>query len=150
MNSLDGTIPSELGQLTSLRKLLLVLVNAECSCWKLCFVSYLPCDLALLSSGITVDLKLHENSLVGTIPPQLGRLTSLRKCRSKGSFLCLCLVLHHSFHSCSCSSHLSSSLLPRSPDGLTENLYVKENNLSGTIPSELGCLTSLGKCHSLP
>ena len=126
------SFPSELGQLTSLRKLLLVLVNTVAGN---CVLSH--CDLALLSSGITVDLKLHENSLAGTIPPQLGRLTSLSKCRSNSS------------HSCSCPSPLSSPSPPTLSRWFDRESFVKENNLSGTIPSELGCLTSLGKCPSL-
>ena len=89
-NTLSGTIPPELGQLTSL--------------------------------GF---LELDDNTLSGTIPPELGQLTSL-------GFLNLS------------NNNLSGTIPPELGNiPYLTALDLSGNNLSGTIPPELGQLTSL-------
>ena len=89
-NNLSGSIPAELGNLTSLE-----------------------------------DLSLDDNNLSGPIPAELGNLTSLEN-------------LHIP------RNNLSGSI-PAELGNLTslENLWLEYNNLSGPIPAELGNLTSL-------
>ena len=89
-NNLDGTLPAELGNLTSL-----------------------------------TSLSLQYNSLSGQIPPELGSLTNLRSLRLYGTDL--------------------SGEIPRELANLTnlEWLMLYANELSGTIPAWLDELTNL-------
>ena len=75
--------------------------------------------------GRVLLLELQENNLTGPIPPELGRLSSLRK-----------LYLY--------SNNLTGSI-PRELGALTnlDRLWVAHNNLTGSIPPELGSLTNL-------
>ena len=77
------------------------------------------------SDGQVVELYLFDNSLSGSLPPEIGNLTELRG---------LTLLLNS----------LSGSLPPEIGD-LTElrQLWLQFNDLSGSIPPELGNLSSL-------
>ncbi|MBC6480163.1 MAG: hypothetical protein GDA56_22650 [Hormoscilla sp. GM7CHS1pb] len=66
-NNLVGTIPSELGGLSSLQHL--NLINNS-------LTGTIPSDLGGLSS--LTSLRLHNNDLTGTIPSWLGSLTNLQ------------------------------------------------------------------------
>ena len=87
---MSGTIPSEIGNLTSLR-----------------------------------DLELDDNQLSGTIPSEIGNLTSLRDLELDDNQL--------------------SGTIPSEIGNLTSlsTLWLFDNQLSGPIPSEIGNLTSL-------
>jgi len=113
-NELNGTIPAQLGDLTSLQ--ILDLSDNELS-------GTIPSHLGNLAS--LVWLKLGSNELSGSIPPQLGSLASLE-------------WLELSYN------NLGGSIPPEL-DGLAHlrwlNLY--SNQLSGAIPVRLGNLAGL-------
>ena len=89
-HGLSGTIPTDLGMLTSLT--LLSLSNNR-------LTGTIPAELGGLTNLDT--LWLHENKLTGTIPAELARPSSMRQ------------------------------------------LFLSDNRLTGSIPSELGRLTNL-------
>ena len=111
---LNGSIPSELGQLTSLT--VLSLSGNELS-------GSIPPALGQLTS--LTGLYLNSNQLSGSIPPALGQLTSLTG-----------LYLYDNELSGSIPSELGQLT------SLTD-LRLDNNELSGSIPSALGQLTSL-------
>ena len=113
-NSLTGTIPSELGNLTKLGQILLFSNS---------LTGGIPSELGNLAN--LTYLQLSNNSLSGSIPSELGNLTNL-----------ISLYLH--------SNTLSGSI-PSELGNLTNLtiLYLYSNSLSGSIPSELGNLTNL-------
>ena len=77
------------------------------------------------SVGRVSTLSLHGNNLTGTIPPELGDLTSLRQLRLTDGGL--------------------TGAIPRELANLTEltSLQLYSNHLTGSIPQEFGNLTSL-------
>ena len=113
-NSLQGTIPTELGLLSSLQ-VLPVYDNS--------LQGMIPTELGMLTS--LQDLIVHYNSLQGTIPTELGLLTSLQGLWVYGNSL--------------------TGTIPTELRLLTslQGLSVDDNSLTGTIPTELGMLTSL-------
>jgi hypothetical protein len=78
-NRLTGTIPNQIGSLTQLRESsvpwLLVVMSLV-----LCFHCALMLGLLAFHFHSSVWLSLRDNSLMGTIPNQIGSLTNL--CRS--------------------------------------------------------------------
>ena len=113
-NQLTGSIPPELGNLISLTSLSL--------CWNQ-LTGSIPAELGNLIN--LTWLHLGGNQLTGSIPPELGNLTSLR-------YLYLWL------------NQLSGSLPPEL--GNLTNLKafnLQSNQLTGSIPPELGNLTNL-------
>ena len=121
-----GSIPSELGQLTSLTKLAFYYTGVD----RIGVLSGpIPPDLGRLTNLET--LSLYNISVSGSIPPDLGRLTRLKT-----------LKLYW-------NDNLSGSIPPEL--GQLTSLEVFEmsagvlgsGKLSGPIPSELGRLTSL-------
>ena len=121
--SLWGTIPTELGSLTSLTSLDL----SGNSLW-----GTIPTELGSLT-GLT-SLDLSGNSLSGPIPTELGSLTSLTSLDLSGSLTYLDLS----------GNNLTGSI-PTELGSLTNltSLDLNVNNLGGTIPTELGSLTNL-------
>ena len=115
---LSGTIPGELGDLTSLRELWLRSNDLS---------GTIPSELGDLSS--LQALSLSSNDLSGTIPSELGDLSGLEE-----------LYL---------SSNELSGTIPSELGDLAdlEELYLRYNELSGTIPSELGGLTNLDELY---
>ncbi len=113
-NNLVGTIPPELGDLASLRQLVLS-ANA--------LSGPIPPELGSLAS--LQWLYLHNNALDGPIPPELGSLASLQW-----------LYLYN--------NALSGTIPPElgSLAGL-QTLSLSFNALDGPIPPELGSLASL-------
>ena len=118
-NELSGTIPDQLGNLTSLETL--ILVTNELS-------GTIPDQLGNLTS--LKRLSLGDNQLSGTIPDQLGNLTSLETILNLGG------------------NELSGAI-PDQLGNLTslEKLILQENQLSGAIPDQLGNLASLTLLH---
>ncbi|KAK3281766.1 hypothetical protein CYMTET_10457 [Cymbomonas tetramitiformis] len=88
-NSLTGTVPTELGLLSSAEELSLAYNS---------LTGTVPTELGLLSSATV--LYLHENRLTGTVPTELGLLSS------------------------------------------AQDLFLDHNRLTGTVPTELGLLSS--------
>ena len=111
---LTGQIPSELGNLTELRRL---------SLWGNQLTGMIPSELEGLTNLETLDLRV--NRLTGPIPPQLGNLTNLAE-----------LILGENELSGPIPSELASLT------NLTA-LYLSHNQLTGPIPSEMASLTKL-------
>ena len=138
-NSLTGTIPSELGNLTNLTWLQLSrnslsggipseLGNLTKLTWLTLDLNYSLAGSIPREVGNLTNLKLlnlSDNSLSGSIPSELGNLTKLTS-----------IVLQN--------NSLSGSI-PIELGSLTNltSLYASNNSLSGTIPSELGSLSNL-------
>ena len=113
-NNLTGTIPSELGNLSNLKRLDFRVNN---------LTGTIPPELGDLDS--LLDLWLSSNDLTGTIPSELGNL---------GSLLALSLS----------KNDLDGTIPPELGDlDSLQFLLLSQNQLTGTIPSELGNLGSL-------
>jgi hypothetical protein len=112
--NLRGTIPSTIGQLSSLIRLYLHINQ---------LTGTIPSTIGQLSS--LLHLELSRNQLIGTIPSTIGQLTSLDY-----------LWLHNNQLIGSIPSNIGqlSSL---------NILYLSNNQLTGTIPSTIGQLFSL-------
>ena len=113
-NELNGTIPAEIGNLTSLTELELSFNLLS---------GTIPAEIGYLTS--LTELELYSNQLSGTIPAEIGYLTSL-------TWLAL-------------AANQLSGTIPVELGNLTrlEDLFLGGNQLSGTIPAEIGYLTSL-------
>lgn len=113
-NNLNGTIPSQLGRLSSLTSLFLFKNNN--------LHGTIPSHLGRLSSLFELDL--DSNQLSGSIPPELGQLP----------LFWLYLT----------NNHLDGTL-PTTLGHVTglASLYLSDNQLSGTIPCQLGQLEGL-------
>ncbi len=113
-NSLSGSIPTEIGNLTNLRNL--GLSNNSLS-------GSIPTEIGNLTN--LISLWLSNNNLSGSIPTEIGNLTNL-----------ISLWLSN--------NNLSGSI-PTEIGNLTNlrNLWLSNNNLSGAIPTEIGNLTNL-------
>jgi len=135
-NQLTGSIPSELGLLTNLREIVL------CKCGRrvdLCLEEHgwNPCSTSNFAFFPLHDaLILVENQLTGSIPSELGLFTNLDLI-----YLCKCgrrvdLCLEE--HGWNPSSTSNFAFFP-----LHDALILVDNQLTGSIPSELGLLTNL-------
>ena len=113
-NSLDGSIPNTLGNLTNLTRLLLH-DNA--------LSGQIPAQLGNLTN--LTRLLLHDNALSGQIPTQLGNLTNLTRLDLDDNAL---------------SGQIPTQL--GNLTNLSW-LYLNDNALSGQIPAQLGSLTNL-------
>ncbi len=137
-NSLSGTIPTELGDLTSLQTL---------SLYSNSLSGTIPTELGDLTSLQT--LSLYSNSLSGTIPTELGDLTSLQTLSLYSNSLSGTIPTElgdlTSLQTLSLYSNSLSGTIPTELGDLTslQTLSLYSNSLSGTIPTELGDLTSL-------
>ena len=114
-NQLIGTIPSTIGQLSSLR-------NLDLSYNQL--IGTIPSIIGQLSFLQRLDLSF--NQLIGSIPSTIGQLYSLQYLNLNGNLLIGTIP--------STIGQLSSLL----------DLYLNGNLLIGTIPSTIGQLFSLG------
>ena len=119
-NSLSGSLPAELGDLT---------------------------NLVTLDISYNARHFFSGRNLWGTIPPELGNLTklvSLDLSSNRHVYISPVLPVHHA----ACVAGLSCGLFGSVPAELAnltnlEELVLFGNSLSGSIPSELGDLTSL-------
>ena len=113
-NQVSGSIPVELGNLTQLQNL---------SLWENQLTGNIPVELGNLTQLEYVPL--CGNQLTGTIPTELGNLTQL-------TGLCL-------------SDNQLSGSIPTQLGNLTQmnSLRLSGNQLTGSIPTELGNLTQL-------
>ncbi|MFD0797578.1 T9SS type A sorting domain-containing protein [Maribacter chungangensis] len=113
-NLLTGTIPSQIGNLTALNGLFLG--NNELS-------GVIPPEIGNLNQ--LQYLTLRKNSLEGNIPPEIGNLDNII--------------------SISLEDNLLSGNIPESFSGLSEMeyLYLNDNQLTGNIPEALANLDKL-------
>ena len=113
-NQLTGSIPSELGNLTSLQYM---------SLWENQLTGPIPSQLGRLTK--LYSLGLGENQLTGEIPPELGQLTELDD---------LSFAVNH-----------LTGPIPHQLGQLTKltSLQLQYNLLTGSIPTELGNLQGL-------
>ena len=118
-NNLIGSIPADLGNLTSLNLLALHINQLNGS---------IPMELGNLSN--LTELALWENQLSGEIPSELSGLPNLQNL--------------------SLSDNQLSGEIPGGLGNLFSltSLYLNGNQLSGQIPSELGGLANLQSCTS--
>ena len=112
--NLGGTIPAELGTMSSLTHLLLLRTGLSG-----------PIPEALGDLSNLEWLALYNNNLSGDIPSVLGRLTKLQR-----------LYLHYNGLTGEIPSELGDL-------GALTNLWLNDNQLTGTIPSQLGGLSNL-------
>jgi len=137
-NNLDGTIPTELGNLTNLTYIYLNFNNLSGS---------IPPELENLNELKT--LSLYFNQLSGNIPPTLGNLTNLESLSLYNNQLSgnipPTLGNLTNLESLSLGANQLSGAIPPALGNLTNlcylNLYF--NQLSGAIPPELGNLNNL-------
>ncbi len=113
-NELGGPIPAQLGHLTNLESLVL---------FRNQLTGPIPSELGNLENLHT--LRLDENRLIGEIPSELGRLSNLQE-----------LFL---------SNNQLTGYIPAELSNLSElsRLFLYGNKLSGEIPSWLGGLSNL-------
>ena len=137
-NELTGTIPAELGDLSSLRTLLL---NSNG------LTGMIPPELGDLSS--LRSLVLSANELTGTIPAELGDLSSLTELSLETNKLTGTIPAKlgdlSSLRSLVLYSNELTGAIPAELGGLSSlrSLQLAANELTGAIPAELGDLSSL-------
>ena len=137
-NELSGSIPPELGRLTNLTGLDLRDNDLSGS---------IPPELGRLTSLLRLDLR--DNDLSGSIPPELGRLTSLLRLDLRDNDLSGSIPPElgqlTSLAVLDLRDNELSGSIPPELGRLTNltGLYLRDNDLSGSIPPELGQLTSL-------
>ena len=152
-NGLTGLLPVELGQLSRLKQLWLS---------ENCLTGLLPAELGRL--GNLKRLDLSENDLAGFIPAELGQLDNLQRLWLAGNRLkelrpqqdrAVLVALYHATGGAQWmrnASWLSDAPLgswhgvSTDANGRVTELSLSENNLTGTLPAELG---QLGKLEEL-
>jgi len=117
---LKGTLPDSLGNLTAIEDMYGTF-SSRFFLW------------VLLIAALRLRL-LKGNGLSGTIPASLGKLKSLIR---------LCVSM--SSHSIKCVFQWAFPSFPSSP-----HRQLFDNQLTGSIPPELGNLTNIGSLYSLP
>lgn len=86
-----------------------------------------------LENGRVVQIDLHENNLIGTIPHEIGILTYLKR-------------LYLDNNGQGGSNQLTGSIPPEIGNLFQlQRLYLSYNQLTGEIPNSIGNLTQLGK-----
>ena len=141
-NQLTGPIPSELGNLTNLTHLALDSNQ---------LTGPIPSTLGDLTN--LTYLGLSGNQLTGPIPSELGNLTSLALLYLHGNQLTGPIPSEledlTSLTVLSLESNQLTGPIPSELGNLTSlaRLYLYENQLTGPIPSELGNLTNLTHLH---
>lgn len=161
-NNLDGTLPTEIGDLSALRGLILggnelkgglpaqlgdltelealILRDNE-------FSGSIPVELGSLTK--LFELNLAINSLTGGIPTELGALTMLETLSLNSNDLTgeipVALASLTNLNGLGLGSNSLSGTIPDELSSLTnlEQLDISENELSGEIPASFSSLTSL-------
>ena len=138
INLLSGEIPPELGKLSSLRLL---------SLWANQLTGEIPEELGNLT-GLT-DLFLHENQLSGEVPKQLGNLAGLTHLYLDKNQLTGHIPIElgnlANLLSFGLGSNQLTGQIPAQLGNLAnlQRLVLRRNQLTGEIPTELGNLNNL-------
>ncbi|KAK3246937.1 hypothetical protein CYMTET_43550 [Cymbomonas tetramitiformis] len=113
-DSLMGTVPTQLGELTQLTYLYIQDMR---------ITGTVPTQMGALTQ--LIFLNFAENSLTGTVPTQMGALTQLTYLRLDYNSL--------------------TGTVPTQMGALTQlvNLRLDSNSLTGTVPTQMGALTQL-------
>ena len=137
-NALEGTLPTELGNLANLSKLKLLVWLLDAAPYWYSF------------SPIVAVLGVGRNLFNGTLPSELGLLNSLgmlsRNCSSlwvkvdQPFLFCLPLLVTLGIEGNNIEGTIPTELASIDP---LRFLSLRVNNLSGPIPSELGSLSQL-------
>jgi hypothetical protein len=136
--NLSGSLPAELGKLTSLQELALSANNLSGS---------LPAELGNLTS--LQDLSLSSNDLNGSLPAELGDLTSLQEFYIGGNKLTGSIPTEFgnliNLQAIDLGANQLTGSIPTQLGNLTnlESLFLSSNQLTGSIPTQLGSLTKL-------
>jgi hypothetical protein len=96
------------------------------------FFIVLSCLLVIFYS--TAELSLYNNSLIGTIPSEVGLMSNL--CESSVVWLLVGMIMLCVFH---CTLMLACHIHS------TADLYLNDNTLMGTIPSQIAFMSNLGE-----
>ncbi len=137
-NQLTGTIPPQLGNLSNLVNLRLYGNQLSGS---------IPAELGNLTK--LTNLRIYNNQLSGSIPPELGNLTKLRYLYAYNNQLSgsipselgsLSLLRYLKLQNNQLSGNIPASL---SNLDAAINIFLHNNDLTGTIPKELGGLNSI-------
>ena len=137
-NTLSGEIPVEIGNLSNLTTL-----NVS----RNQLAGQIPTQLGNLSNLTEIDLSV--NRLVGQIPPQLGTLSSLTRMRLDSNQLNGRIPVQlgslSNLTSLALGHNALSGEIPETLGNLSNLrwLYLQWNQLSGQIPAELGELSNL-------
>ena len=148
-NRLSGTIPVEIGNLTSLSELFLGFGQLSVFLGFSQLSGTIPVEIGNLTN--LTALFLGGNQLSGTIPVEIGNLTSLIALFLGGNQLSGTIPVEignlTSLRSLTLSGNQLSGTIPVEIGNLTSlsELYLNDNQLSGTIPVEIGNLTSLSR-----
>ncbi|MBI9054120.1 MAG: leucine-rich repeat domain-containing protein [Bacteroidales bacterium] len=165
-NNLIGSIPSEIGSVSTLQILILNGNNLTGSIpselGNLPLLSYLGLYDTQLSGSIPAelgnattltDILLHNNQLTGSIPSEFGNLTglfqiTLYKNELTGSIPTTIGNLTN-LQYLNVSNNQISGSIPSEIGNCTSmsSLYLYNNQLSGSIPSEIGSCTSLSALY---
>ena len=136
--SLNGSIPNTLGDLTNLTQLNL---------FKNSLTGPIPAQLGDLAN--LTNLNLSNNSLTGSIPAQLGDLTNLTSLNLIGNDLSGSIPAQlgdlTNLTSLEVNSNDLTGWIPAQLGSLTNltNLRLDRNDLTGSIPTQLGNLANL-------
>jgi len=137
-NQLSGSIPSELGLLTNLERIWLCKYGRRVDlCWEEHGWNPSSTSYFVFFPLLHDALILVNNQLSGSIPSELGLLTNVGwiSLSKYGCRVDLCLK-EHGWNPSSTSNFVFFSLIH-------DSLILGYNNLSGSIPSELGLLTNV-------
>jgi Leucine-rich repeat (LRR) protein len=161
-NQLSGSIPPQLGNLTSLKKLNLHSNQLSGSIppelGGLTKLTYLALSWNGLTGAIPLalsnltnlqELLLYGNGLTGSIPPELSELTNLTGLYLGANFLSGSIPPElgtlSNLTALSLYTNQLSGSIPSEMGSLSnlEGLNLSQNRLSGNIPSEIGTLSQL-------
>ena len=139
-NNLRGSIPSQLGQYTSMTRLQLAANH---------LTSTIPSEIGKLVM-VGKQLDLASNELVGAIPSELSELTRMKQLalgnnRLSGAIPSQLGLLKQSASLLALANNMLSSSIPSQLGqmGALTQMDLRNNTLTGAIPSELGMLDQL-------